>query len=414
MKILVYGLNYAPELIGTGKYTQEACEWLASRGHEVCVITSYPYYPDWRIAPPYRAGRFSREQRRGVEIVRCPLYVPADPSPLKRLVHHLTFAASSAIAAIRLARRFRPDIVFTIAPSFFVTPAALAAARLSDARSWLHIQDFEIDSSFELGILSGQRLRRLAERVERFVLARFDRVSTISPKMVERLAEKNVADFRIVEFRNWVDTSVIRPQDRNSPLRDQLALPVQAVTALYSGSMVLKQGLENLIEAARGLRDRNPNIVLVLCGQGSRRNWLLEQTRGQSNVRFLDLQPPERLSELLSLADIHLLPQRAEVADLVLPSKLAPMLASGRPVIAMAKSGTQLAIEVEGAGLVVPPDKPAALISALVRLADDPALREELGRVGRNRARSRWDAQAILAGLERDLLSLAKTPAIVG
>jgi colanic acid biosynthesis glycosyl transferase WcaI len=410
MRILVYGLNYAPELIGIGKYTQEACEWLASRGHDVCVITSYPYYPDWRVAPPYSGGRFSREERRGVKIIRCPLYVPSHPSPLKRILHHLTFAASSAPAAIWLAFRFRPDILFTVAPSQSVTPAALLAAGLSGARSWLHIQDFEIDSSFELGILSGQRLRRLAERMERFVLRRFKRVSTISPKMAERLAEKRVDPLRIVEFRNWVDTSVIRPQDRCGPLRDQLGLPAQAITALYSGSMAFKQGLETLIEAARILRDQNPNLVLVLCGQGARRGWLMEQARGQSNVRFLDLQPQERLAELLSLADVHLLPQRAEVADLVLPSKLAPMLASGRPVVAMAQPGTQLAIEVEGAGLVVPPGDPEALASALIRLAGDPDLRGELGQVARKRAETRWDAQAILGRIESELSSLARSP----
>jgi colanic acid biosynthesis glycosyl transferase WcaI len=132
----------------------------------------------------------------------------------------------------------------------------------------------------------------------------------------------------------------------------------------------------------------------------------MEQSKSLGNVRFLDLRPRERLSELLSMADIHLLPQRAEVEDLVLPSKLAAMLASGRPIIAMAKPGTQLATDVDGAGLIIPADDPAFLVSALIRLANDAPLRTQLGQTGRSMALSRWDAQAILGRLEENLIAL--------
>jgi colanic acid biosynthesis glycosyl transferase WcaI len=406
MKILVYGLNYAPELIGIGKYTHEMCEWLTLRGHQVKVVSGYPYYPDWKVARPYRATRFSREQLGGVEIVRCPLYVPTSPTAVRRLLHHLTFAVTSAIAASWMALRFQPEILFAIAPSQFVAPAAFLAGRLTGAKTWLHIQDFEIDSSFELGILSGAWLRRCAERTERMALSRFDRVSTISTKMMERLAQKRVAAAKSVEFRNWVDTSLIRPQDRLTPFRAELGLSSRSIIALYSGSLAVKQGLETLLQAARLLRDTRPEITFVICGQGAMRDRLMKQAGHEPNVRFLELQPQARLSELLSTADIHLLPQRAQVADLVLPSKLAPMLASGRPVVAMAKPGTQLALEVENAGLIIPPDDPAALVAALIRLADDIDLRAKLGRTARAKAQTCCDIQTVLSRLEGQLLAL--------
>jgi colanic acid biosynthesis glycosyl transferase WcaI len=124
-----------------------------------------------------------------------------------------------------------------------------------------------------------------------------------------------------------------------------------------------------------------------------------------SNVRFLDLQPIDRVSELLSTADIQLLPQKAEIADLVLPSKLAGMLASGRPVVAMAKPGTGLATEVEGAGLVIEPGSADALAGALLALATDDALRARLGAVARRRAEQRWDRVAIMRSLEREFMA---------
>jgi colanic acid biosynthesis glycosyl transferase WcaI len=412
MKILVQSIHYAPELIGGGKYTSEMCEWLAARGHTVEVVTAYPFYPDWKVKPPYRNSRYSHEVVDGVQVHRCPFYVPQEPSGLRRLISYLSFALSSGGALIWTALRFRPDVVFAIAPTQLGAPATLAAAFVSRARSWMHLQDFEIQSAFELGLLRGKWLRRCAEFIEGGLLRRFCRVSTISPKMLELLLSKQIAQSRAIEFRNWVDTSVIRPGDRSTPLRVQLGLPESAIVALYSGSMALKQGLENVVEAARILRDNHSDIFFVLCGNGAVRDRLIDQAQGLDNVRFLDLQPRERLCELLATADMHLLPQRAAVADLVLPSKLAAMLASGRPIIAMAEPNTQLAIEVEGNGLVIPADNSAALVAAIVELAKDEPLRTKFGQAGRGAAIRRWDMQTILNQLEQHLLLLQQESSI--
>jgi len=410
MKVLVYGLNFAPELIGIGKYTHEMCEWLSAQGHSVKVVCGYPFYPRWNVEVPYRNASYSEEIRQDIQITRCPLYVPTNPTGLRRLVSHLSFALSSAPAVIFAALRFHPDVVFTIAPSQVIAPAALAASSISGAKSWLHIQDFEIESAFGLKILTGNWLRRCAEFIESTILKRFDRVSTISPKMMERLLGKKVSPARTVEFRNWVDTTDIKPGERLTPLRAELALPPDAVVALYSGSMALKQGLQNVIEAARILNDAKSKIIFILCGNGVLRDRLDEESKKLGNIRILDLLPKERLSELLSTADIHLLPQRAAVADLVLPSKLAATLASGRPVVAMAETGTQLATEVEDSGLIIPADDSGALVAALLRLADDVALRDRFGQHGRIRAQNRWDIELILGRLEQDLLRLAQIP----
>ncbi len=412
MKILVYGINYAPELVGIGKYTQEMCEWLAARGHQVKVVTAYPYYPYWKIDPAYKTATYSREQINAVQVRRCPLFVPAKPTGRGRLIHNLSFATSSMPAVCAAALRFRPDILLSIAPTLFIAPAALTAAAISGARSWLHIQDFEIDTAFELGVLSGQTLQTLSERIERAVLKRFDRISTISSKMVARLTQKKVSQAPVIEFRNWVDTSVISPRDRLTPLRQELGISADSIVALYSGSMGLKQGLDTLVEAARLIEQQAPHITMVLCGNGAMRNQLIEKSTGLKNVRFLELQPAGRVSEMLSTADIHLLPQRAEVADLVLPSKLSAMLASGRPVIAMAEPETQLAFEVKDAGLIIPAGDPPRLVAALMKLAGDPSLRDTMGSAARSAAQSRWDKNSILRQLEEQLASViaARSP----
>ena len=408
MKILVLSLYYAPELVGGGLYTSEMCKWLAARGHSVAVVTAYPFYPEWRVAKPYRNSRFSREVLDGVTLTRCPFYVPQNPSGLRRILSYLSFALTSAGAVIWNARGLRPDVVFAVAPSLLFTPAALAAAAIAGARSWLHVQDFEIGAAFQLDLLKGDRLQRWATSVESALLKRFARVSTISPKMRDLLLEKKVAPARAIEFRNWVDTTEIVVRDSATPLRAKLGIPKDAVVALYSGSMGFKQGLETIIDAARMLQQRGSKVFFILCGNGATRDKLVAQSSGLDRIRFIDLQPRERLPELLATADIHLLPQRGSVADLVLPSKLAPMLASGRPIVAMAEPGTQIAAEIDGAGLIISPENPTALADALILLADDVDLRSTLGGKAREYARCKWDSRAILSRAERDLLDLSR------
>ena len=107
MKILVYGINYSPELTGIGKYTGEMVEWLAAQGHEVRVITAPPYYPQWQVGENYSAWRYKREEGAAT-VWRCPLYVPKQPSTLKRLLHLGSFAVSSFFP-LMAQRRWKPD-----------------------------------------------------------------------------------------------------------------------------------------------------------------------------------------------------------------------------------------------------------------------------------------------------------------
>lgn len=151
-----------------------------------------------------------------------------------------------------------------------------------------------------------------------------------------------------------------------------------------------------------------PEVIFVFCGNGVGRADLVALCDGLPNVRFLELQPVERLGALLGMADIHLLPQRADAADLVMPSKLTGMLASGRPVVATAAPGTQVAMVVEQCGLVVPPGDAGALADAVLFLANDADIRAELGAKARAYAEANLGRDAILSRFECELRSLMK------
>lgn len=406
MKLLVYGINFAPELTGIGKYTGEMVAWLAARGHEVRVVTAPPYYPDWAVWPDYSGSRYTREDWHGATIFRAPLWVPRKVTGLKRLVHLASFALSS-IPTLLAQWRWKPDLVWVTEPPLFCTPAALAFARLRSAKAWLHIQDYEVDAAFELGLLKGAGARAFVSAVERGLMRRFDRISTISLRMMERASSKGAEDARLVSLPNWADVSAVQPLRAASPYRAELGIKPDAVVALYSGNMGAKQGLELLAEMAR-LLQHQPGLEFVFCGNGAGRANLMQRCEKLANVRFLDLQPVERLGDLLGLADIHLLPQRADAADLVMPSKLTGMLSSGRPVVAGAGAETQLGKVVAQCGLAVPPDDARAFADAVLKLASQPELRRELSLRARAFAEANFDRDAVLAQFERDLQACLK------
>lgn len=400
LRILVYGLNYAPELTGIGKYTGELCTWLAQRGHAVRVITAPPYYPAWRIDAAYAGRRWHRERYEGVDVWRCPLWVPEKPSGLKRVLHLLSFAATSS-PLLATQAGWRPDVVLAIEPTLACALPAWMVARATGARAWLHVQDFEVDAAFSLGLLP-KRLRPAVMAFERQLMRRFDRVSTISEKMYELLAAKSVPPDRRVLFPNWVDCRAIYPRGAASEFRAQLNIPPESFVALYAGNMGEKQGLEVLIDAAHELRN-DRGLTFVLCGEGAARARLQEKAQGLDNIRWLPLQPFARLNDLLNLADVHVLPQRADAADLVMPSKLTGMLASGRPVIATAHPNTELGRVVSATGRVTPPGDVAAFVAAIRDLKNDVLTRHALGREARRYAECQLHKDVVLTQFEEAL-----------
>jgi colanic acid biosynthesis glycosyl transferase WcaI len=301
---------------------------------------------------------------------------------------------------------WQPDVVVTVEPAFFCTFNTLLTAKLSGAARWLHVQDFEIDAAFDMGFLhEGGGVSRLTYGLERAIMQRFDRVSTVSPRMVTQLEQKGVERKNALLFPNWVDISVVHPMEKTSALRTKLALGAGKVVLLYSGNMGMKQGLELLPVLAQWFVP-DPRVHFIFCGDGAMRPQLEQAVAGLSNVTMLPLQPASSLNDLLNAADVHLLPQRADAADLVMPSKLTGMLASGRPVIATAAKGTQVATAIQGCGIAVEPGDMAGVIDAVSTLVGSAALRREMGVNARIHAVEHLGKDRVLERFEQQLREL--------
>jgi colanic acid biosynthesis glycosyl transferase WcaI len=413
LKILIYGINYTPEILGAGKYTGEMGQWLATRGHHVRVVTTPPYYPAWRVEEGYSAREYRRQPVSGVDVWRCPLWVPDKPSGFKRLLHLASFAASSFPVMLRQAL-WRPDVVVLIEPTLFCAPSAWLTARLCAARRWLHIQDLELDAATGLGMLSIGHVRRAMYGVERSLLRGAQRVSTITEAMRSKVMDKGVPERRTWLLPNWSDIEFVRPTQRDNEVRKEFGAGPGDVLVLYAGNMGEKQGLDLILDAADQLKEQR-HIKFAMVGTGTTRDRLQRTAarRGLANVRFFPAQPLERLPLMLAAGDIHLVVQRREAADLVMPSKLTNILAAGRPSVATADPGTALyaVLNHHDCGITTTPGNVQEVVASVVMLAEDTTMRERLGRNARCYAESHLDKEKILTLFESNMRELVRSGA---
>lgn len=374
-KILLIGGNYFPEPTGIGKYNGEMIDMLAQMGYSCTVVTSYPYYPYWKIQEPYtkHASWYSTEFKittrnltHPVEIHRCPQYVPHNPSGSTRMLLDLSFLFFALCKVARLLLTNRYDYVITVAPCFQVGFLGMFCRLLKGSKFIYHIQDLQVDAASELNMIKSKKLLHMLFAMEKFILKRADIVSSISKGMIDKIHAKYARD--IVYFPNWVDTNSFYPLTKNDGLKEQFNLKETDIVFLYSGAIGEKQGLENLIYAAESFR-KITHVKFVICGAGPYKKKLecLTEELQLENIVFLDTQPFEKLNLLLNMADYHLVLQKANAADLVMPSKLTSILSVGGVAIVSATPNSTLYELISGneIGIVIPPDSKSSLIKAI-------------------------------------------------
>lgn len=392
-------MNYRPEVISTGKYTFELCEYLAGRGHDVEVITTAPHYPGWKTFAGYSAWRYSSERLHGVKVWRVPMYLNEDAAGLARLLMPLSWSIMATPVLLWRALWKRPAIIIAVQPTITTAPSVVLASFLCGARPIQHVQDLEIDTALAVGhVRAGRGVIRLVFAVERWIMRRFNRVITISSQMRSRLIAKGLAPDRVKIVRNWVDTELVYPLGRPSTYREELGISPETFVVQYSGQMGRKQALHIIIRAAEQMLE-DARFLFLLAGNGPMRPELEAAAARLSNIRLLPLQPTEKLGEFLNLADCHILPQEQGVSELVLPSKVGGMLASGKRILITADQDSELANFLGEAAIFTPPGDVDAIVRALKDMINTPDTSASL-RIERTQA---LDASTLLPAFERAL-----------
>jgi glycosyltransferase involved in cell wall biosynthesis len=392
-RVLLFGVNYWPEETGIAPYTTGLAEHLASGGADVTVVAGMPYYPQWRVPEAYRGRQRVRETLRGVTVLRHRQYVPARQTAARRAL----FEGSVLLNGLSALRQPRPDLVLGVVPNLAGGILAAIAGRRFGVPYGLIVQDLVGQAALQSGISGGGRLARVTAAIEGRVARGAAGVAVVAEGFRTHLESAGIAADRVQVLPNW--THVTAPRLPRAQTRAELGWPPEAVVALHAGNMGLKQGLEQVLDAARLALAGRPHLRFVLMGDGNQRVALETAAAGLPNVAFLDSQPAERFTEVLHAADVLLVTQRTTVTDMSLPSKLTSYFIAGRPVLAAVhtRSEAARAVERSGAGLVVAAGEPGALLEGIGRITDDLECSARMAQAGPAFARLQLDPADSLA-----------------
>jgi glycosyltransferase involved in cell wall biosynthesis len=401
MRVMIVGLNYAPEPTGIALYTTSLAEGLATRGVDTTVVTGLPHYPWWRVMGGHHGN--ARHELNGVEIRRRWHSVPSKASLGPRLLMEILFGVNAV-----LSRWHRPDVIVTVSPALFASLIVGLKARLLGIPVVVWVQDL-----YGLGIAetgSGGRLPiKILDWTERTLMRRARRVVAIHDRLRRVIVGRlRVSEGAVRVIRNWSHVE-IRPGSARDVTRRRLGWSESAIVVLHAGNMGAKQGLENVVEASRIAADRHEDVLFVLLGNGNQRA-TLAACGGNRCLQFLDTLPEEEFHDALLAADVLLVNERPGVAEMAVPSKLTSYFATGLPIIAATDQGSITAEEMarSQAGLRVDASSPKQLVDAALELAANRGLANALGQRGlRYRAEHLTEDAAISAFTEilRDLIS---------
>ena len=383
MNLLVLCPHFAPDVAPTGEVMSAIAAALADRGHRLHVVTALPWYRHHKVEDGWGGRPWRTETTDWGWITRLHPF-PTDKTNIPaRAVAFGVFTAMSVVAAT--ATRMRPDAVMVTSPPLPLGVAGWLAATFRRAPFVFNVQDVFPDVAVELGAITNPRVIAAASALEKFLYRRSDAVTVLSEDLRDNVGGKlgTHRPERVHVIPNFVDTERIAPADRMNSYREQYGLGDRTVV-LYAGNVGLSQSLDLLVEAARRFRDRD-DVVFVVNGGGSAKDALVESAAGLDNLKFVEMQPRERLPEVLAAGDLHVVPLKRGLARSSVPSKLYSILAAGRPVLASVDAGTEVATTIEraSAGVSVPPEDPDAFCAALTDLLDDPARRTAMGESGR-------------------------------
>lgn len=406
LRLVVLCPHFAPDLAPTGVVMTRIVNELAARGHELHVVTSLPWYRNHAIEPGWGGRLWRTEKTEWGSIIRVhPFPGKSKSNLLRRALGFIAFSYAVGIRSVHAdGLPFKVDGVLAMSPPLTLGLTGWCTKIIRRAPLVFNIQDVFPDAAIQTGAISNKKIIAAAKWLERMSYQRSDAVVLLSQDLRTNIASKIDRKFhhRLHVIPNFVDTIAITPQDRMTAYRSELGIGNQLVV-MYAGNVGFSQSLNLVVDAAA----RFPDIAFVVNGDGAARKKLEEDCAQLTNVFFGDYQPIERLSEVLATGDIHLVPLRAGLASVSVPSKSYSILAAGRPMLAAIDPGTEIPnmLQQSGAGVAVEPDNSTAFIEALGQLVSRREELHEMGSRGRTWVETHVSPASVAAQYEAIFLA---------
>lgn len=411
MKVLILTPAFPPEITGSGHLMFELAESLSKKGHVVTVITAIPRQ---RMGVQGRGNVYIKrllikEKIGEINILRPKILTLPLSSPLAKGIDHFLLALSYYWAGRRVGRQ---DVVMVYSPPLLLGLTGIRLAKKFQSPLVFNAQDMFPRYAVDTGVLKNRFLIRFFTRIEEYVYTKATGITVHSSGNREYLVSRGIDAKKIDIIPNWVDTKRFHPGQKANEIRKELGLEKSFLVS-YCGTIGWAQGLDIVIESARLLRNRS-GIIFLIVGDGPRRkeyeNTVLREKL--NNIRFVQLLPRDKYARLLQASDICLISLHSNISTPVVPGKLFDIMATGRPVVANIPSSSDACeiIKISQCGICVSPDRPRELSEAILRLSDNPAEADRMGKDGRQYAEQHFSRENCTGQYERLFTRLTDNP----
>jgi glycosyltransferase involved in cell wall biosynthesis len=402
-KVQLFCVNYPPETTGIAPYTGGLATGLARSGFIVHVVTAQPHYPSWSIDKEYKKW-YSKTSNLKVLVERVLHFVPSKPAPISRLFSEITFGMRAAAR-----RKTKIDCTLLVSPALFSSAIIMLMLKSfnKNAPVIVWIQDLYAVGLLETGTSSRMPFK-VALAVEKWLLLRANKVIVIHDGFAAQLVEMYGIDRQSIKvISNWSHVQQVTVFDRQLE-RHKYSWGADELVVLHTGNMGLKQGLLNVVEAARLADSTSHKIRFVLCGDGSERQLLEQQAEGLKKIQFLKPVDDESYTKLLKSADILLVNELPGVQEMSVPSKLTSYFQAGKPILAASTEGGNTSSEIlnSGGGVVISSGNPELLLKSTLQLSNNQALMTKLSHNGREYASKYLDEKEAISKFVSEIESL--------
>ena len=390
---LILTQYYPPEIGAPQIRLRSVVRELRRNGINIRVLTAVPNYPAGRIFPGYEGRWKITETIDDVRVTRTWVYAGTGRSVIVRLANYLSFTVAALFVAITGPR---PDLMLVESQPLSLGLVAVLMKWLRNVPYIYNVPDLQVDVAREMGFMKNSLFLRFAFQLENLFLRQAWKVSTVTNGFIAHFQSRGVSKEQTSFLPNGADSHFLKPRSPSIQLLDRWGLYGKKIF-LYVGTHAYYHGLETLIEAATLLRN-NSEISFLMIGNGPERERLkaLCSDRQLSNVIF-GTSPYEEMDQLYSIAYASVATLRnIPVAQGMRLSKIFPSLSCAVPVIYSGFGEAADLITAHKCGIVVEPENPKLLAEAMVKLASQLDMRQNLGLSGRALVQREYSWSAIV------------------
>jgi glycosyltransferase involved in cell wall biosynthesis len=383
MKLLILTQYFPPEVGAPQNRLFELAVRLKKLGVDVAVLTAMPNYPQMKIYTGYEGKDYVYEEIEGIPVHRASIYLPKSKSIVQRLLNYFSFVYSSA--RVGKNKVGDVDVIMCESPPLFLGYSALYLKRKKNAKLIFNVSDLWPESAEKLGVVTNKYMLKLAYNLEEKLYRKSILVTGQTQGICKSINER-FPSVKTFWLPNGVDVSYYDPTTVNGNWRKENGFKDTDVLFLYAGIIGLAQGLEIILQAADQLKDQ-PHIKFILVGSGPEKEKLLaiKRDKNLSQVLFFDAVSKVHMPQIVQASDVSVIPLRKlELFLGAIPSKIFENLAMEKPVIlAVDGEARELFVNQGQCALYSEPENADALVTNILLLANDPALRKQLGSKGR-------------------------------